>query len=64
MLQHMHREYELYELYKVSKAFISCICEVEPVDRISIEAMDDVDQLAVASREGSRVRESQGGSQA
>jgi len=37
---------------------------IGPVDRISIEAMDDVDQLAVASGEGSRVRESQGGSQA
>ena len=41
-----------------------CICEVQPVDRISIEAMDDIDEFAVASGEGSRVRERQGGRQA
>jgi len=36
---------------------------IRPVDRISIESMDDVDQLAISSGEGGRVRESQGGSQ-
>ena len=37
---------------------------VQPVDRISIEAMDDIDQLAVPSGEGSWVGERQGGRQA
>ena len=32
---------------------------VQPVDRISIEAMDDIDELAVASGEGGRVGERQ-----
>ena len=36
----------------------------QPVDRISIEAMDDIDELAVASGEGGRVGERQGGRQA
>ena len=38
--------------------------KVQPVDRISIEAMDDIDELAVASGEGGRVGERQAWEQA
>ena len=46
------------------ESWLMLVLMVQPVDRISIEAMDDIDQLAVPGGEGSWVGERQGGRQA